>query len=251
MNFTNKVVLITGASSGIGAAAAIHLSKLGASTAIVGRNESRLNSVIDEITKVTSTKPLAIIADVAKDASRIIDETIQYFGQLDCLVNNAGIYEITPIATSDISIYDRMMETNCRSIIELTKLAIPHLEKTKGNIVNVSSDAGSKPFKEYYAYCMSKAALDMYTKCAALELGPKGIRVNAINPGVIKTPLYNKSGMSQDEVNQYYEDEKKQYPVGRLGEVSDTSNAISFLASEQSSFINGVTLLVDGGNILY
>lgn len=174
MNFEGKVILVTGASSGIGAAAARHLADLGGKLAIVGRDEKRLNKVALEIKNDGSPEPLAIVADVTKDSERIIDETIKHFGQLDVLVNNAGIVTQDNIVNFKIEEFDRIFNTNVRSVATLTSLAVPHLEKTKGNIVNVSSVAGLKPFPDVLSYCMSKSSIDMLTQCCALDLASKG-----------------------------------------------------------------------------
>lgn len=245
MSFTGKVVLITGASSGIGADAARHLAKLGAKVAIVGRNEKRLNEVREQIIKAGSPKPLPIVADVSTDAKRIIDETIKHFGQLDVLVNNAGIFMTDTLDNMKMTVYDRIMDTNLRSVVVLSHLAVPHLEKTKGNIVNVSSDAGIQPYGEYLSYCISKAGINQFTKCSAIGLAKKGIRVNAVNPGDVRTPLFESVGVTPENADQFFEKCKEQYLVGRVGEVSDTSAAIEYLASQ--SFINGILLPVDGG----
>lgn len=140
MNFSGKVALITGGSSGIGADAACHLAKLGASVAIVGRNEKRLNEVAEKIVKNgSSSKPLQIAANVTKDAERIINETIKQFGRLDILVNSAGIFGSDSVDKFDANEFDRMMNINVKSVIALTHLAVPYLEKTKGKIKIVSS----------------------------------------------------------------------------------------------------------------
>lgn len=243
MSFTGKVVLISGASSGIGADAARHLAKLGANVVIVGRNQKRLQEVADQIISAGSPKPLPIVADVTKDAKLIIDETIKHFGKLDVLVNNAGIFISDTITDFNVSEYDRLMDTNLRSILVLTHLAVPHLEKTKGNIVNVSSESGINAHDIFLSYCISKAGLNHFTKCAAIGLASKGIRVNAINPGDIRTPIFETVGIT--EPNAFFETLKEQYLVGRIGEVSDTSAAIEYLASQ--SFVNGILLPVDGG----
>lgn len=247
MGFDEKVVLVTGASSGIGADAAVHLAKLGAKVAIVGRNEKRLNEVAEQIKKAGAT-PLPIVGDVVKDAERIVNETIKHFGKLDVLVNNAGILVLDTVDTMNISEFDRQFNTNLRSSIVLTLLCIPHLEKTKGNVVNVSSMSGFRPINNMASYCITKAAMNQFTQVASLDLGPKGIRVNAINPAVIKTPLLDNLGVPADTVAKLLDESKKKYPVGRLGEVHDTSAAIAYLAdNELSSFITGTLLPVDGG----
>lgn len=247
MSFANKVVLITGASSGIGADAAIEFAKQGAKVALLGRNESRLNDVVNQIKSNGSPTPLAIVADVSKDATKIINKTIQHFGQLDVLVNNAAYGIFDSPSTVDLEKFDNLFATNVRSVVEITKLAVPHLESTKGNVINISSVAGLRAHGAAVSYCTSKATLDMYTKCAALELAPKGIRVNSINPGMIRTSFLQPMGLDDVAAQQFVESEVHKYPIGRIGEVADTSNAILFLASDKSSFINGASLVVDGG----
>lgn len=245
MSFNGKVVLVTGASSGIGADAARHLAKLGAKVSIVGRNEQRLKLVAEQITKAGSPPPLPIVADVTKDAERIINDTVKHFGKLDVLVNNAGIFGMDSVLDFDVNFFDSIINTNLKSAIILTKLAVPHLEKTKGNVVNISSVAGLRGFDVYTTYCISKAGLDQFTKCAALVLGKKGIRVNSVNPAMIRTPIFASLGVNDSNQDKFFEEHKSDYLVGRIGEVSDTSAAIAYLASE--TFINGVLLPVDGG----
>lgn len=250
MGFEGRVVLITGAAAGIGEDVAISFAKLGARVSLVDLNGSELNRVVEKIKSVTSAIPLAIVADVTKDAPKIIEQTIQHFGELDILVNNAGIFRRNFPPDMDLEIYDEIFAINCRALVEVTKLATPHLEKTKGNIVNVSSIGGLQAYGKAAYYCMSKAAVTMYTKCTALDLAPKGIRVNSVEPGVIRTPLYENLGLDEQVLKAFLAAEQEKYPVGRLGEVSDTTNAILFLASEKSSFINGVSLSVDGGRLI-
>lgn len=251
MSFDGKVVLITGGSSGIGAGAARHLAKLGAKVSIIGRSEKRLSEVAEQIKQSGALAPLAIVADVTKDAKRIVDETIKYFGQLDVLINNAGIV-ITDTATKvQMPEFDRIFDINVRSVIILTKLCVPHLEQTKGNIVNVSSIGGLKPIRTVMSNCMTKAALDQFTKCSALDLASKGIRVNSINPSVIRTPIFETLGIPSQHVEKMLEDYKNKYPVGRIGNVSDTNAAIAFLADDKSaSFLTGILLPVDGGCLI-
>ncbi|XP_055325833.1 uncharacterized oxidoreductase TM_0325-like [Sitodiplosis mosellana] len=248
MGFEGKVVIVTGGSSGIGAGAAIHLAKLGAKVAIVGRNEKGLAEVAEQIKNSGSSSPLQIVADVTKDGERIVDETIKQFGRLDVLLNNAGISVHNTICDMNCADFDRVFDTNVRSVITLTQLCLPHLEKTKGNIVNVSSIAGLKPIPTLTAYSISKAALDQLTRCCALDLASKGIRVNAVNPAVIQTPIFQKVGMTDEMVEKLFEQVKSTYPVGRVGKVTDTSAAIAFLAdNEIASFFTGINLPVDGG----
>lgn len=252
MTFKDKVILITGASSGIGADASRHLAKLGAKVAIVGRNEIHLNEVAEQIKQCESSPaPLAIVADVTKDAERIVSETIKEFGKLDVLINNAGIAIIDTVIEANLSNFDRIMDTNVRSVINLTRLCVPHLEKTKGNIINMSSIAGLKGIRNSMTYCISKAAITQFTKCSALDLAKKNIRVNAIAPSVIRTPIFGKDFIPTEKIERYFAHFQSKYPVGRIGDVSDTSAAISFLADNQTaSFLTGVILPVDGGSMV-
>ena len=183
MSFEGKVVIVTGSSSGIGAQAACDFAKLGAKVVLVGRNSENLEKVAADCGN--SENVLVIQADVTnqEDAKKIVDETIKKFLKLDVLVNNAGIIETGTIETTSIEQYDRVMDTNMRSVYYLTMLAVPHLIKTEGSIVNVSSVNGIRSFPGVLAYNISKAAVDQFTRCVALELAPKKVRVNAVNPG--------------------------------------------------------------------
>lgn len=185
MNFEQQVVLITGASSGIGEATAKYLSNLGASLVLTGRNSEHLTRVGEACEAISKTTPLLLIADVTNidDNKRVIDETIAKYGKLDVLINNAGILSNGSIENTSLQQYDEIMNTNVRAVYHLTMLAVPHLIKSKGNIVNVSSVAGNRSFPGILAYGMSKAAIDQFTRCTALELAPKQVRVNAVNPG--------------------------------------------------------------------
>lgn len=251
MSFADKVILVTGASSGIGADAARHLAKLGGKLCLVGRNETLLSEVADEI-KVSGSlvQPLVIVADVTKDAERIISEAVNHFGKLDVLINNAGIYQCDAVNDFNVTLFDEILNTNLRAVAILTSLAVPYLEKTKGNIVNVSSVAGLKSMKATLSYCVSKAALDQFTKCVAIDLASKGIRVNSINPAMIRTPILEKTGLNASEVEQRIEVGKSFHPIGRIGETSDTSAAIAYVASDSASFITGTLLPVDGGYMI-
>lgn len=250
MNFNGKVVLITGSSSGIGAATAEHFSKLGAILALTGRNADNLNATIEKcVTKDDTPRPLPIIADITieSDAKMIIEKVIQTFGRLDVLINNAGIIERGTIETTSLEQYDRVMNTNVRSIYHLTMLAVPHLIASKGNIVNVSSVNGIRSFPGILAYNISKSAVDQFTRCVALELAAKGVRCNSINPGVIVTDIHKRGGMSDEEYENFLEHSRSTHALGRPGNVEEAASAIAFLASDLASFITAAQLPVDGG----
>lgn len=219
---------------------------------MIDLNETLLNQVKQQIIDSGAPTPLVIPADVTKDAERIISETIKHFGKLDVLINVAGILKRNSIENVDLSDYDRIMNVNVRSIIALSKLAVPHLQKTKGNILNVSSISGLRMIPNNLCYGISKAAVCQLTKSAALDLAAKGIRVNALCPGATRTTIFESGeGLSSTQADEFFESIKTIYPVGRVGEVTDTSAAIEFLISDQTaSFLTGVLLPCDGGALL-
>lgn len=250
MDFKDKIVLITGASSGIGAGTAELLASKGAWLVLVGRNEVNLANVAAKCTPTHGAPaPLQLIADVTIEADvvRVIDETIKAFKKLDVLVNNAGILEQGSIETTTLEQYDRVMNTNVRSIFHLTHLAVPYLIEAKGNIVNVSSVNGIRSFAGVLVYCMSKSTLDQFTHCTALELAAKGVRVNSVNPGVIVTDIHKRGGMKDEMYAKFLEHSKTTHPLGRVGDVTEVAETIAFLASERASFITGALLPIDGG----
>lgn len=177
-----------GASSGIGAETAKKLAAQGARLILSGRNVDSLNSVAKEC---GASSVFVVKGDVTKesDNEHLIAETIKKYNRLDVLINNAGILESGTIETTSLEQYDRVMSTNIRSIYNLTMLAVPHLIKTQGNIVNVSSVNGIRSFPGVLAYNISKAAVDQFTRCVALELALKNVRCNSVNPGVTVTNL--------------------------------------------------------------
>lgn len=251
MSFQGKVVIVTGASSGIGAATAEILASKGAQLLITGRNLDNLEVVANACAAVhpEKQKPLAIYANVTDkdDAQRIIVRAIGKYGRLDVLINSAGIIESGTIETSTLEQYDRIMDTNVRAIFMLTQFAVPHLIKSKGNIVNLSSVCGIRAFPNVLAYNMSKSAVDQFTNCVALELAPKGVRVNSVCPGVIVTELHKRGGMDEETYRKFLENCKNTHALGRPGDVKEVAAAIAFLASDEASFITGVQLPVDGG----
>ncbi|XP_047545759.1 3-oxoacyl-[acyl-carrier-protein] reductase FabG-like [Vanessa atalanta] len=246
MSFKNKVVIVTGASSGIGASAAIMFSKEGAHVVMVGRNETKLSAVAAKC-----SSPLVIRADVANDddARRIINETINKFGQIDVLVNNAGIsMKNDGILGNDMMrAYDAIVNVNLRAIVHLTVLAAPYLVKTKGNIVNISSLAGTMaPFSPGMSnYCISKAGLNHFTVCAAVELSPHGVRVNTISPGPVRTDILEtaKSPLTWDSF----------LPLtllNRISEPEEVADLILYIASDRAKSITGSNYVTDNGMLI-
>lgn len=243
-----KVVIITGASSGIGRAAALIFAREGATVVAVGRNEKELGAVASEAAGGNGAiKPL--LADVTElsQLERIVTETIDNHKQLDVLVNAAGIIKNGSIENTTLDDWDKMLNINVRSVFYLMQKCVPHLEETRGNIVNVSSVTGTRAFPNVLAYCVSKAAVDQLTRCAALELAPKRIRVNAVNPGVVVTNLHKRGGMESDAYETFLENAKNTHPIGRVGNPEEVAELIHYLASDKAGWITGGTYAIDGG----
>lgn len=250
MDFGGKVFIITGASSGIGAGAAEHLSKLNTKLVLCGRNEQKLDEVAKRCINPKCEAVVSVVGDVNLEECRkkIISETIEKFGKIDVLVNNAGLGILGNVVDFKLEDFDTIMNTNVRSVYHLTQLAIPHLVKTKGNIINISSVAGDKGGPGVSVYCMSKAALDHFTRTLALELGPRGVRVNSVNPGVVETNFFEATGMTPEAYKQFVARAESMYPLRRVADVNDVAQAISYLACDQmSSMITGNFIYVDGG----
>lgn len=246
MSFLGKVCLITGSSSGIGAATAHRLAKQGAALALSGRNVENLKAVAKD---VGADKAFIVPGDVTNEADteQILKNTIEKYGKLDVLINNAGILETGTIENTSLEQFDRLINTNVRSIYHLTMLAVPHLIKTQGAIVNVSSVNGIRSFPGVLAYNISKTAVDQFTRCVALELAAKNVRCNSVNPGVTITNLHKRGGMNDEAYAKFLEHSKTTHAMGRPGQASEIADAIVFLASDASSFITGANLPVDGG----
>lgn len=243
-----KVVIITGASSGIGRATALLFAENGAKVVAVGRNQKELNTLRDEALEKDGTIKI-YLADLCEttQVERCFSYMAENFGQIDVLVNAAGIIANGSVENTMLEDWDKMLNINLRSVFFMMQKCVPLLAKTKGNIVNVSSVAGSRAFPNVLAYCVSKAAIDQLTRCSALELAPQGIRVNAVNPGVVVTNLHKRGGMEDEKYQDFLEHSKTTHPIGRVGEPSEIADLIYFLASEKASWITGATYEIDGG----
>ncbi|KAH8366606.1 hypothetical protein KR084_006462, partial [Drosophila pseudotakahashii] len=245
MSLSNKVAIVTGASSGIGAAIAQVLAREGATLALVGRNVANLEATKKNLKAGTQAE--IVVADVTKDADAIVKQTLAKFGRIDVLVNNAGILGKGGLIDLDIAEFDSVLNTNLRGVILLTKAVLPHLLKTKGAVVNVSSCAGIRPFAGALSYGVSKAALDHFTKIVALEMAPQGVRVNSVNPGFVVTNIHRTIGIVDEEYNGVLQRAIQSHPMGRVGDVTEVAEAVAFLASSKASFTTGALLPIDGG----
>jgi NAD(P)-dependent dehydrogenase (short-subunit alcohol dehydrogenase family) len=163
------------------------------------------------------------------------------------LVNAAGHLSNGTVETTSLEAWDAMLDINLRAVFALMQKAVPSLIKRRGNIVNVSSVTGLRAFPGVLAYCVSKAALDQLTRCASLELAGKGVRVNAVNPGVVVTEIHKRAGMSEPDYEAFLARSKETHPLGRVGEAREVAELILFLASDRAAWITGATYAIDGG----
>ena len=248
LGFEKKVVLITGASSGIGKETAFCFSDEKAKLMLVARDKTRLEDVAEQI-KDNGGEAEIFPGDITDQnkMKECVNKTLQVYGGIDILVNAAGIIANGTIENTKMEDWDYMMDINLRAVFNLTQLVLPSLIKRKGNIVNVSSVTGLRAFPGVLAYCVSKAGLDQFTRCVALELAAKGVRVNAVNPGVTFTELHRRSGMGEEAYKSFLEHSKTTHPLGRVGQPKEIAELILFLASPHAGWITGVTYSIDGG----
>jgi NAD(P)-dependent dehydrogenase (short-subunit alcohol dehydrogenase family) len=246
--FNGKVAFVTGATSGIGQACAIAFAKAAAKVVCIGRKAEALQDVEQTIREIGG-EVLTINSDLAREneAQRVVEEAMQGFGGIDVLVNAAGHLSNGTIENTSLEAWDEMMNVNVRAPFQLMQKALPSLIERRGNIVNVSSVTGLRAFPGVLAYCVSKAALDQLTRCSALELAAKGVRVNAVNPGVVVTEIHKRGGMSDEAYAAFLEHSKTTHPLGRTGRPEEIAALVLYLASEQASWITGATYSIDGG----
>jgi dehydrogenase/reductase SDR family member 4 len=245
-SLTGKVAIVTGASRGIGRAIAEVFAREGARVVICGRKQETLDLVAGEIGP--SVKPIACHVGRADQIENMVARTTREIGPIHILVNNAATnISFGPCLDIDEAQFDKMIEINLKSAFRLVKAVAPGMcDRGGGSIINIASVAGLRPQRHSLLYSMTKAALIMMTQSYALELGPRGVRVNAIAPGLIQTALsehYWKDEAQRDTV-------LGKQPIQRLGQPSDVAELALLLASEKGSYITGQTLAVDGGFLL-
>jgi len=244
---SGKVAVVTGASKGIGAAIAKQLAAEGAAV-VVNYSSSKTGAakVVAEIMH-GSGKAVAVQADMSNKAEieRLFAETRNAFGRLDILVNNAGIYEFAPLENVTEELFHKQFNLNVLGLILASQAAAPLFDSSGGSIINISSVVSTVGFPNASVYSGTKGAVDAITRSLARELGPRGIRVNAINPGMVETEGTHSAGITESEMRKQVE---AQTPLGRIGQPNDIAGAAVFLASPDSSWITGETLVISGGN---
>jgi meso-butanediol dehydrogenase/(S,S)-butanediol dehydrogenase/diacetyl reductase len=242
MRFEEKVAIVTGAGSGIGEATARRLSREGASVVLVGRTERKLVRVAANLPQ---DRTLVSIADVSEQAAveMMVADTITRFGRIDILVNNAGAAPTGPFLEASIEDWRAVMATDVDGVLFCTRAALPHLLESKGCIVNVSSVSGLGGDWNMSFYNAAKGAVSNLTRSLALELGPQGVRVNAVNPSLTFTDL-TKDMKADKALMARFAD---RIPLGRGAEPAEVADVIAFLVSNDARFVNGVNLPVDGG----
>jgi 3-oxoacyl-[acyl-carrier protein] reductase len=241
-----KVAVVTGASKGIGAAIAKHLAAEGASVVVnYASSKTGADKVVADITSAGG-KAVAVQGDVARkaDIERLFAETKKTFGQLDVLVNNAGIYEFAPLEQITEEHFHKQFNLNVLGLLLTTQEALKHFNPAGGSVINLSSVVSTWTPPNGSIYSATKAAVDAVTGSLAKELGARKIRVNAVRPGMVETEGTHTAGITESDMRKQYE---AQASLGRIGQPQDIATAVTFLASSDSSWITGETLLISGG----
>jgi NAD(P)-dependent dehydrogenase (short-subunit alcohol dehydrogenase family) len=243
ITLAGKAAIVTGASSGIGAAIAAELAQHGADVALIGRDSERLAGTAEAV-EAHGRIAIRVEGDLTTDGTpaRLVAEAVDRLGKLDILVNAAGVFELAPFEES-LEALDRQWATNVRAPFAVTCAAIPHLRKTKGSVLFMSSIAGHVGFATASGYCATKGAIENLVRCLAVEEAPNGVNVNAIAPGNVRTAM-NADLLSNDDYEQAM---LAATPAGRIGLVDDIAPAAAFLVSDVAEYITGASLVIDGG----
>ncbi len=246
--FKDKVAIITGGGAGIGLATARLFAAKGANVLITGR---RLGALEEVAASNPNIKGFAADASDPEAAARTVAAALEHRGRLDILVNNAGGGIIQPLADANAKAISDIFAVNVIGPTLLAAVSIPHLEEAKGAIVNMSSTYGSKAAAGLSLYGASKAAIEHLTRCWALELAPKGIRVNAVASGPVETAfLRERMGLSEEQIKAVKEQERQMIPLGRRGDPDDVARWVVDLADPQKSWVTGQIIAVDGGLVI-
>ncbi|MGD8398089.1 MAG: SDR family NAD(P)-dependent oxidoreductase [Anaerolineae bacterium] len=249
MRFKSEVAIVTGATSGIGRATALLFAKEGAKVAVAGRDRTRGQQVVDEI-EAAGGSAIFVRCDVraAEECQRAVEETLAAFGGLDVLVNNAGVFYANTIVDCTEEEWDDTVDTSLKGTYLMSKYALPHMiEQGGGSIVNIASGWGLVGGNEAAAYCAAKGGVVLLTKAMAVDHSAQGVRVNAICPGDVDTPMLVDDAQRRGMAWTDYMAEAANRPMRRIGKPEEVAHAVLFLASDEASFITGAVLAVDGG----
>ena len=252
LRLDGQVALVSGGGTGIGEAIARTFARAGAAVAISGRREDVLRAAANEIAPNAGGEVLAIPGDVSRraDCERMVAETVARFGRLDILVNNAGVSRGGPLAAMSEQDVHAVVDVDLKGPIFLTQAALPELEKgsdeRRASILNISSSVTAHPVPNYSVYSAAKAGLDMLTRCWAIELAPRSIRVNAICPGIVRTPVFE-TMLPRDAVAAHLARFEDLTPLGRIGIPDDVARLALFLSSSASEWTTGAVIPLDGG----
>jgi len=243
---TGKVAVVTGASKGIGASIAEHLAAEGASVVVNYANSKAGAEAIVRRIKEKGGKALAVQADVSKheEIKRLFAETKAAYGKLDVLVNNAGIYEFAPLESITAEHFHKHFNLNVLALLLATQEAVKLISPEGGSIINISSIAGRKPVQNASVYSATKAAVDAITVALSQELGPRKIRVNSLNPGMVETEGLHAAGLAESDFRKMLE---AQTPLGRIAQPEDIARTAVFFATDDAGWVTGQSLIVSGG----
>ena len=242
MRLKDKTAIITGGGTGIGLATARAFCQEGAKVILFGRRKEKLEKAVEKL----GGSAIIVQGDMTNnnDLDKLINETLHNFKKIDILVNNAGLFNGSPLHEISDSQWDEIMDINIRSVFQLTRRVLPVMLSQKyGSIIHISSILGIIAVPQVAAYNVSKGALNQFSRSIAVEYGSSGIRSNSICPGLIATDMTADLMKDADLMKEW----SKEYPIGRFGKPEDVANACLYLASDESSFVTGITLPVDGG----
>ncbi|CAH0403720.1 unnamed protein product [Chilo suppressalis] len=252
MDLTGRVAIVTGASSGIGAATAKLFAAHGALLTIVGRNEARLLAVAEACERAKGHKPVCAMLDLTLENSceEVVRKTVETYSKLDMLVNCAGKAMLTSLFDMSMTVFDELVALNMRVPYKLTQHCVPHLKRTKGHIVNVvPAPMRSRP--GFLPYAMIRDAMDRFTKAAVLELAPEGVRINAVRPGITRTNLLSNLNVDDDMMDDAYDTLSKVLPNSVILEPEEIAKTILFTVSDMCPNLNGSNIVIDGAASVY